>query len=194
MESFLSSWALWNVFIGLGCAACLLWFEMLGFRTVKIFLSKLSKISFSNCQTFPFQTVKNFFFKLSKFSFSNCQTFPFQTVKNFFFKLSNFSFLYCQNFFFKLSNFSFSNCQKFLFQTVKLFLFKLSNFSFSNCQTFPFQTVKIFLSQTVKISTVLASRNHPKHSKTSSTKSPLTKHTQSINQIKIALNIHQTVK
>jgi hypothetical protein len=53
-------------------------------QTVKIFLFKLSKFSFSNCQNFPFQTVKNFLFKLSKF--------PFQTVKIFLFKLSKFPF------------------------------------------------------------------------------------------------------
>ncbi len=91
-------------------------------QTVKIFLFKLSKFSFSNCQNFHFQTVKIFFFELSKFSF---------------FKLSKF-------FFFKLSKFSFSNCQNFPFQTVKIFIFKLSKFSFSNCQNFLFQTLKKF--------------------------------------------------
>ncbi len=81
------------------------------FQTVKIFLSKLSKFTFSNCQNFPFQTVKIFLLKLSKFSFSNCQNFPFETDKIF---LS------------KLSKLSFSNCQNFPSQTVKILLFKLS--------------------------------------------------------------------
>jgi hypothetical protein len=86
-----------------------------------LFLFKLSKFYFSNCQNFLFQTVKIFFF---------------QTVKIFLFKLSKFSFLNCQNFPFK-------TVKKFLFQTVKNFFFKLSKFSFSNCQNFSFQTVKI---------------------------------------------------
>jgi hypothetical protein len=69
----------------------------------KIFLFKLSKFSFSNCQNFLFQSVKFFFFKLSKFSFSNVkvflfkrQNFPLQTVKVFLFRLSKFSFSNCQ--------------------------------------------------------------------------------------------------
>jgi hypothetical protein len=106
-------------------------------KTVKVFLFKLSKFSFSklskltcpNCQSFPFQTVK--------ISFSNRQNFPFQTVKIFPFQTVKFSF---------------SNCQNFHFQTVKIFLFKLSkfspfklsNFHFPNCQNFLFQTVKIY--------------------------------------------------
>jgi hypothetical protein len=40
------------------------------FQTVKIFLSKLSKFAFSNCQNFSFQTVKIFLSKLSNFSLS----------------------------------------------------------------------------------------------------------------------------
>ncbi len=110
---------------------------------VKIFLSKLSKFSFSNCQKFRFQTVKNFVFKLSKFSFPNCQKFlfqtvkiSFQTVKIFLFKLSKIYFSICQNF-------PFQTVKNFLFKTVKIFLFKLSKFSFPNCQNFLFQTVNI---------------------------------------------------
>ncbi len=58
------------------------------FQTVKIFLCKLSKFSFSNCQNFPFQ--------LSKFSFPNCQNFPFQTVKIFLFRLYEKNYLLCR--------------------------------------------------------------------------------------------------
>jgi hypothetical protein len=86
-------------------------------QTVKIFIFKLSKFSFSNCQNFRFQTVKIFLFKLSNYSFSNCQNFHFQTVKIFVFKLSKFFF---------------SNCQIIPFQTVKFFVFELSKFFYSN--------------------------------------------------------------
>ncbi len=39
-----------------------------------------------NCLNFPFKTVKIFLFKLSKFSFLNCKNFPFQTVRIFLFQ------------------------------------------------------------------------------------------------------------
>jgi hypothetical protein len=95
-----------------------------------MFLFKLSKFPFLNCQNFPFQTVKMFLFKLSKISFSNCQNVPFQTVK------ISFS---------KLWKCSFSNCQNFFFQTVKMFLFKLSKFPFSKLSKFPFSNCQKIL-------------------------------------------------
>jgi hypothetical protein len=82
----------------------------------RVFLFKLSKFPFLNCQNFPFQTVKISLFKLSKFSISNCQNSLFRTVKISLFKLSKFSF-------FELSKFPFSNCQ---------------NFPFPNCQKISF--------------------------------------------------------
>ncbi len=57
-----------------------------------------------NCQIFPFQTVKIFIFKLSKFSFLNCQKISFS-------KLSKFTFQTVKISLFKLSKFPFSNCQ-----------------------------------------------------------------------------------
>ncbi len=115
---------MWN-FDWLYCELVLSWAPVIPqLSTVKIFLFKLSKLPFSNCQNYSFQSVKISLFKLSKFPFSNCQNLPFQTLN-------------CQNFLFKLSKFPFSNCQNFPFQTVKISLFKLSKF--------PFQTVKIFL-------------------------------------------------
>ncbi len=85
--------SLWleNGWWGFGMGKFCYWFPL------KIFLFKLWKFCFSNCQNFPFQTVKIFHFKLSKFSISNCQNFSFQTVKISHFKLSKFSMSNCQN-------------------------------------------------------------------------------------------------
>ncbi len=98
-------------------AVCIMGSKNFPFQTVKKFLSKLSKISFPNCQNFPFQTVKISLFKLSKFPFPNCQNYPFQTVKNF---LS------------KLSKLPFPNCQNYPFQTVNISLFKTNKFCYPN--------------------------------------------------------------